>query len=305
LKTCDGISGRSVNVAIRLNNPYEFFNRVIKVKFNFVGSRVNGFITSELKLFNQVFVRNLSKTSAFISIKVYVVNIKRCGLERWNSYIVAIPVATTSFTEFEVDFNFMVLKSDKGKSKTRVAAKPEFKRNVQSFFRHDSTGVISTVSHVISTGTSRVGYRSARNRLNKTRNVANHGSITRSVTCSLSKFIPDVEPITIVSVDTLATDFNFNLFDHNVTEPVKPTELLRTRNGNTRKSDLKINTRDKITITRDSAGYFATEISSTVKGLFNRFHRKICVSAIDYFPESYLRITSKVNILSTISDKLH
>jgi hypothetical protein len=75
-------------------------------------------------------VRNLGKTSTFISVEVDVINIERSSLERRSSNVVAVPIASTSFTEFKVDFNFVVLKSNEGESKTGVAAKPEFKGNV-------------------------------------------------------------------------------------------------------------------------------------------------------------------------------
>jgi len=41
---------------------------------------------------------------------------------------------------------------------------------------------------------------------------------------SLGEFVPDVHPVTVVFVDTLSTDFNFDVFDENVTEPVNPAE---------------------------------------------------------------------------------
>ena len=80
--------------------------------------------------------------------------------------------------------------------------------------------------------------------MNKTRKIAYHRRITVSVAGTLREFIPDVKPITVVTIDTLTTDFNINLGNHCVAEPVQPTELLSARNGDTRKSDLKIYTVD-------------------------------------------------------------
>jgi len=141
--------------------------------------------------------------------------------------------------------------------------------------------------------------------LNETSNVANHGGITLLVSGRLRKFIPDVEPVTVVAVNALATDFDFDLSDHNVTEPVEPTELSSSGNRHTGKSDLKVHAGNKITVTRNSAGNFATPIGSTIEGLFDRFHREVSVATIHHFPEGNLRISGQVNILSTISDKLH
>lgn len=287
-----------------MNDPDEFLDRVIEVKFDFVGSGIDGFITGELKLFDEVFVRNLGETTTFISVEVDVVNIERSGFDRGEGEVrVRRPEAFFGAAEFEVDFNFVILKGNKGESKTRVAAKPELKRNIESGFGHAGSKVAITEGHIV--GSSTGGGTVTRDGLNKTSYIADHGSITFLVTSRLRKFIPDVEPVTVVAVNALATDFNFNLSDHNVAEPVKPTELSSSGNRHTGKSDLKIHTGDKITVTRNGAGNFTTPISGTVEGLFNRFHRKVSVTTIHDFPEGNLRISGQVNILSTISDKLH
>jgi hypothetical protein len=68
LETTDVLGGFVVNVAVRLYNPDEFLNRVVEVELDLVGGRVDGFFTSELELFNEVFVADLYETSTFINI---------------------------------------------------------------------------------------------------------------------------------------------------------------------------------------------------------------------------------------------
>ena len=68
--------GVDVDIGVRLDNPDKFFARVVEVKFNFVAGGVDRFVTSELELFDQVFVGNLGEAAAFISVKVDVVNIE-------------------------------------------------------------------------------------------------------------------------------------------------------------------------------------------------------------------------------------
>ena len=60
------------------HDPNKFLNGVVEVKARVGagGTRGNAFVTGELKLFNQVFVRNLGETTTFISVKVDVVNIE-------------------------------------------------------------------------------------------------------------------------------------------------------------------------------------------------------------------------------------
>jgi hypothetical protein len=56
LGTTIGVSGDKVNIGVRLNNPDELLNRVVKVKLNLVTSGVDRLSTSELKLLNKIFV---------------------------------------------------------------------------------------------------------------------------------------------------------------------------------------------------------------------------------------------------------
>jgi len=48
LVTTNSRGGFFGDMSIRLNNPYKFLDRVVKVQFDFVSSRRNGFITGEL-----------------------------------------------------------------------------------------------------------------------------------------------------------------------------------------------------------------------------------------------------------------
>ena len=74
------IQGRAViDVGIWLNDPDEFFTGVVEVQFDFVGRGTDGFITSELNLFNEVFVRVLCHFAAFIGVQEDVVDVEGCS----------------------------------------------------------------------------------------------------------------------------------------------------------------------------------------------------------------------------------
>jgi hypothetical protein len=64
----------STDVVTRADSPDEFFGRMIETKFNSERVIVDGFNTSELKLVDEVFMTNLSKSSSFFSINVDVIN---------------------------------------------------------------------------------------------------------------------------------------------------------------------------------------------------------------------------------------
>jgi len=66
---------------ITLDDPDEFLDGVIEVKFNLNIGVNSRFIAGKLKLFDEVFVGSLGKTTTFIGIKVDVINPERCGLK--------------------------------------------------------------------------------------------------------------------------------------------------------------------------------------------------------------------------------
>jgi hypothetical protein len=115
-----------------------------------------------------------------------------------------------------------------------------------------------------------------------------------------------MKPITILLIDTLATNFDFNVVDQVVTDPVEPSELgggaVSGLKSNLRQSGLEVHAVDQITITLNGAGDLLAKVGGTVEGIFNGFHGKVGVTTIYNLKKSNLRITSKVNILCAIGD---
>jgi hypothetical protein len=144
-----------VDVLIRLDNPNEFLNGVVKVELDLVGRRTNGLITGELKLLNKVLVGILSHTSALISVQEDIVDVEGCS----NQRLVISGVDATTFgkiatgavkrtdspqalvnrTNIEVNLDFVILKSNKRKGKTGVTAIPELEGNIKSSFGESVT----------------------------------------------------------------------------------------------------------------------------------------------------------------------
>jgi len=241
---------------------------MVEVKLNFVGG---GFVTGELELFDEVFVGHLGESAAFVGVEVDVVNIERGGGKVFST------TNNGLVTEFEVDLDFVVLEGNEGKGKTGVAAEPELKGN-----ENNVVGNVSVSGWVFGEGVATV----------------HHKLVTIPVTGGLGKFVPHVEPVSVVLVDTLATDFNFNGLDKLVTSPFG-------RGGRGTEISLKVDTVDEITISGDRAGNLLAVVGETVESLFNRFHGEVGVSAVDNLEESDLRVARKIDILSTISDELH
>jgi hypothetical protein len=105
------------------------------------------------------------------------------------------------------------------------------------------------------------------------------------------------------TINALSTDFNLNVADKNVADVVDPSEAIvaiinigllvsNNRALNKGKSNLKVNTVNQITITRNGASNTFAEISGTVKGLLNGFNREVGVTAVNDLKESDLGVSS-------------
>jgi hypothetical protein len=260
-----------------------------------------------LELLNKVLVGDLSKTSALVSVEVDVVNVKRrcfkrrdaeeviLGIKRDTAIaeLVSSYVALVLLAELENDLYFVVLEGDQWQCKTGVAAEPELEGNIESS-----------------------GFGLSKGGTSKSEGVANHIVISYLMAGLLRELVPDVKPITILFINALSTDFNFNVADENVADVVDPSEAIvaiinigllvsNNRALNKGKSDLKVNTMNKITIAGNGASNSLAEVSSSVKDLLNRLHREVSVTTIHNLEKSNLGVSSEINILSTIGYELH
>ena len=60
----------------------------------------------------------------------------------------------------------------------------------------------------------------------------------------MGKFVPDVEPVTVVLVNSLTTNFDFDVLNKSVANLVDPSEVVTTSDGNRWKFDLKVDSVD-------------------------------------------------------------
>jgi len=300
-----------VNVSIRLGNPHKLLTGVIEVELDLVGRGTNRLVASELELLNQVLVRVLGHSAALIGIKEDVINVKGGGnkglavLADILGGTIHSPQALIKRTEIKVDLHLVVLKSDQRKGKSGVAAEPELKRHVKGGLRES----LARSTHLRSgTGITRsvdIGVLGI-NGVSQSGGVANHLVVTSLLVSRHGELGPDVHPVAILTVDALTTDLNLHLGDELMTREVQPTSLLAIfSDSHLRKSHLKVSLAGKITVTAHGTGHTTTEIGLTVESLFDRFHRKVSVSAVSHLPESDLRITSEIDVLSAISYELH
>ncbi len=206
--------GTVVNNVLALDDPDEFLDGVVEVEARLVRRARERFFTRELELVNEVFVRYLSKTATFVSVEVDVVDVERSVLEvgvehRRDRRLVRTTnnVALSSTSEFNVNYDFVVLESNERESETRVAAEEELERNVERRLRLFNRARSNTRREG-GRGRAFVGFvRSERER------VTNHTLVASLEARGEGEFVEDFKPVTIVEVNTLTTDLEFNRVD--------------------------------------------------------------------------------------------
>ena len=310
--------GAVVNVGVGLDNPDELLDRVVEVKLNLVGRRTYRLITSELKLFNEVLVGVLGHAPALIGIKEHVVNEEGGSHERLVVGVGALgrgaggrgkgvdgPEALINGAKIDVDADLVVLESNEGESKTRVAAEPKLKRNVEGGL---GEGVTRSANLAGSVRMARTIDRRERgvSQVGELGGVANHREVPLLLGSVDGELIPDVHPVAVVAINALAANLYLNLGDELLTREVEPPSI-DTRVGGTHKllanlgeSYLKNGGVGKISVTGDGAGDTAPEISLAIEGLLNGLHGKVGVTPVGDLPVGNLGVTSKINILCAV-----
>ncbi len=303
---------------ITLDNPDELLNGVVEVELELVGRGGDRLATSELENIDEVLVGDLGELTTLISIEVDVINVERSSDEASLGNTVAdrvgvtrgrlIPAEVVEGVELEVDTDFVVLESDEGEGKTRVAAEPELEGDVEGVHGGATANSLREVglageAVIVARRTTLV------DEVGELRDVTNHLGITSLLTRLLGELVPDVEPVTIVLIDTLTTDFELNVRDEVVADPVEPAELgtraVLGENSDLGESSLEVDAVDQVTVTLDGTGDLLTEVGGTVERVLNGLHSEVGVTTVCRLEESNLRVTSEVNILSTIGYELH
>jgi hypothetical protein len=317
-----------VNVLIRLDNPNELLNGVVKVELDFVGRRADGLITSELELLNKVLMGILGHTSALIGVQEDVVDIERGSNQRLivgvvdattdgrvGSIVVAVkrtngPQALIDGADIKVNLDLVILKGDEGKGKTGIAAVPELEGDIEGSLGESIAGG-ANLTRSVSLARTIDGIERRIGDEGKLGGVSDHSIVTGLLVNGESQIVPDVHPVTILTVNALTTDFNLNLRNQLLTGEVEPTGINTVLGSslhglvNLGESNLKVSAVSQITITRDGAGHAATKVGLAVKSLLNRLHRKVSVTFVRHLPKGNLRVARKINILGTVSYKLH
>ena len=316
-----------IHIGIRLHNKHELLARVVEVKLDLVRGRTNRLVASELELLNEVLVRVLGHSAALVGVKEHVIDVERSSNQRLvvgssdlhvrasaRRAVKALdsPEHLVNRTDVKVDLNLVVLKSDQRQSKARVAAVPELKRHVKRGLRQGVARSADLARGQAIARTIDVGERRIRD-VGKLSRVTDHLVVTALLLLGERELVPDVHPVTVLAVDSLATNLDLNGGDHVLTREIKPAGIDTLVSAlvfahclvNLRQGNLKVRAVGKITIAADRASHTAAKVGLAIESLLNRLHGKVGMATVSHLPESNLWVARKIDILGAVGYELH
>ena len=260
--------GRVGNGAV-VEAPDQFLNWVVVGKADLAGSTGGDSVgTGVLNLFNKVFVTLLRKSATLLGVEVHVVAPHlECG---------TVSVVGELRAQVEVKAYLVVLKGNEWEVKSWVAVEEENQWEENS---------------LCSTGTNGLG-----------------GHLTPR---SLLGFIQvklgvQTPPELVVLIDALTTDGQFDGLNSTLGRPATgefdgTSSEFEAGSGN----EFDIHVTNQVPVTSDSDGHTTVVGRGTVDSLFDVFHRKVSVALVDRLEEGDFWVTSQVDVLGTVRDKLH
>ena len=127
-------------------------------------------------------------------------------------------------------------------------------------------------------------------------------------TCILGELGPDLEPVAILSVNSLTTNLELNDLEQSVTDVVQPSESLdectTVHEVDAWENNLDVGAVHQVGVTVDHRCNTLVEVSLAVEGDFNGFHGEVGMTLVKHLPEGNLGITRDIDVLRTVADKL-
>ena len=327
----------AVDEVVLLDGENKLLARVVEIELDLVARGSNRLVASELELLNEVLVRVLRHAAALVGVKEDVVDVERGGDERLGvgakrglvararlarharrahapAERVDSPQEAVKSVQLNVNLHLVILEGDKRKRKTRVAAEPELERHVKRGLRKRAARH-ARVARGASVARDVDGRERWVRQVSELRGLPDHLVVAALLFGGHRKLIPQVHELPVLAVNALPSNLNLHVINHVDTRVIDPAgkdgvtsrtlRLVWVAGVDLREHHLKVGAVGKIAIARDGALHTAAEVSLPIESLFNRFHGEISVSAVGNFPECDLRVPSQVNVLGSVSDKLH
>jgi len=305
---------RAVNERVTLAHPDQLLHRVVEVQLDLVRARRDRLGTRELQLLDEVLVRLLSEAATLLRVQVDVVDVERRGRERLDRRrdraraAELVVAAVGPLLELHVDADLVVLEGDQRDGQARVTAEPELERDVERAGRGAGTG--GTRVRQLGTGTGHVqGIALAVLHQHEVVRVADHLVEGLDRAHVLRQLRPDLHPVAILTVDTLAADLELNRLHDAVAHVVEPAEagderVVRTIELHRRENQLDVRAEHQVGVTVDDRRDTLVEVRLAVERHLNRLHGEVRVTLEQHLPEGDLGVARDVDILCTVRDEL-
>jgi len=180
-------------------------------------------------------VGDLRELAALVRVEVDVVDVEGRSDEASRRNTVAdrvrvgesgrgVPAEVAEVVELEVDANLVVLERNEREREARVAVEPELERDVERVLWGTLERLVGRVGLAASTVVVAV-LSTLNEEIRELGDIANHLGVARLLSRLLRELIPDLEPVTVVLVDTLSANLELDVANKVVTDPVEPAEL--------------------------------------------------------------------------------
>jgi len=304
---------RAVDERVTLAHPDELLHRVVEVELDLVARGRDRLGTRELQLLDEVLVRLLGEAATLLRVQVDVVDVQRRGRQRLDrrrgraaDHLVV--AAVDPLLELHVDADLVVLKGDQRDGQAGVAAEPELERDVQRASRGAGTG--GTRVRQLGTGTRHVqGIALAVLHQHEVVRVADHLIEGLDRADVLGQLRPDLHPVAVLAVDTLAADLELHRLHDAVADVVEPAEtghrvVVKTVQLNRRENQLDVRAVHQVRVTVDDGRHTLVEVGLAVERHLNGLHGEVRVTLEQHLPERDLGVAADVDVLRTVADEL-
>jgi len=244
------------------------------------GGGGGGLGASELQLLDQVLVGQLSEASALLGVQEDVVDPHGHGGggDGGGGDTGVVHVDTIDLgSQGEVELHLVVLQGNQGQGQAGGLVEEEQQGHVETL--DAGGGGVQGVLAVHEVG---------------------HATVVHAVVVHAEQGVVRAEPVVVVLVDALATDFQLNVLEHLLGGEEGVVGASRVLGQHELDHDIG----DQITVTGDLGGHLVAEADGAVDRLLNRLHGEVGVAAVHGLEESNLGVTGEVNILGTIGHEL-
>ena len=227
---------------------------------------------------------DLGESAALLGVEVDVVDPEGGVREAEGSRVRVGDVQIAEVVELDVYLDLVVLEGDEGEGKAGVSAEPELEGDVDA-----GLGLGATLD------------------AEGLWQLADHFFVSDLLSGGDGELAPDLEPVAVVLVDALSTDFDLDVVHDKVADGVDPAEAggVGVVDADGGQRGLQVDAVDEVAVSRNSACDSSTEIRVSVECLFDGLHGKVGVATVDDFKVGNLRVSSEIDILGTVGDKLH